>query len=102
MLRIPSQFPARSIPACRKGMLRKELASLGTRVQFPPPPLFVYKRQQATVGVRPRLNLLIARGLRRIRIGPISAKERQQATARVPGALPKALPAHYLMTQIWP
>jgi hypothetical protein len=51
---------------------------LGTRVQFPPPPLFLYKRQQATVSVKTRLTFLMAVGLRRTRTGVIFAKERQQ------------------------
>jgi hypothetical protein len=35
--------------------------SLGTRVQFPPPPLSLYMRLQATEGVRTRLTALIAK-----------------------------------------
>jgi hypothetical protein len=75
---------------------------LGTRVQFPPPPLFLYKRQQATVSVKTRLTFLMAVGLRRTRTGVIFAKERQQTAVRVPGALPRALPGLWPNTQTWP
>jgi hypothetical protein len=46
-------------------------------------------RLQPTEGVRTRLTCLSATELRRIRAGAISGKKRQQASARVPRALPK-------------
>jgi hypothetical protein len=75
---------------------------LGTRVQFPPPPLFLNMRLQATRAVRTRLNPLIAVELRRTTKGRFSDQKRQPAAARVPRALPKALPGHYSMTRFWP
>jgi hypothetical protein len=37
------------------------LVAIGTRVQFPPPPLFLNMRLQPTEGVKTRLTFLIAR-----------------------------------------
>jgi hypothetical protein len=71
-------------------------------VQFPPPPLFLYMRLQTPQGVKRRLTPLIAKGLRRIRAGPVCAKKRQQTSVRGPGALPKALPIRYPNTGTWP
>jgi hypothetical protein len=48
MLLAPSQLPARSIHAFRKGVARKELALLGTRVQFRQPLLNDTARGAAT------------------------------------------------------
>jgi hypothetical protein len=75
---------------------------LRSRVQFPPPPLFLNMRLQPTEGVRTRLNPVIAKGLRRTRTGPIYARVRQQTSVRVPCALPKALPVRKRLTRTWP
>jgi hypothetical protein len=47
---------------------------LGTRVQFPPPPLFLNMRQLAPDGVMRRLSSLVATELRRKITGMNSAK----------------------------
>ena len=80
----------------------KWCAELKTRVQFPPPPLFLNMRLQATDRDITRLKPLIAMELCRTRKRPLSDKNRQPAAARVPRALPKALPGHYSMTLRWP
>jgi hypothetical protein len=65
---------AHPTPIARMHIVVSECASPGTRVQFPPPPLFLNMRLQATVGVTRRLNSLMTRKLRRPPTRAISAK----------------------------
>jgi hypothetical protein len=65
---------AHPTPIARMHIVVSECASPGTRVQFPPPPLFLNMRLQATVGVTRRLNSLMTRKSRRPPTRAISAK----------------------------
>jgi WYL domain len=68
---------AHPTPIARMHIVVSKFASPGTRVQFPPPPLFLNRRQQATTRVMTRLTFQIAHELRQTTIGPYSAKRRQ-------------------------
>jgi hypothetical protein len=65
---------------------------LGTRVQFPLPPLFLNKRLVANLGVRSRLKPILSKSLRLVARTVIRDCERHLTTYRGRWVLPKALP----------
>jgi hypothetical protein len=64
---------------------------LGTRVQFPPPPLFLNLRLVPTHRDKSRLKTLLQKRLRRTTTKANRVNKRHRATCRVRWLLPKAL-----------
>ncbi len=66
----------------RKVNLANMMCQMRRRVQFPPPPLFLYRRLQATARTKTRVNSLIAMGFCCKTKWSFSASRRQCAAAR--------------------